>query len=166
MFTEKLETLIGQKQTGLFKTQILIESIAKGEVLESASVMKVGIILNEKVEEDLRIPLFFAGNARRGPVDPEMCTIEGLMKNPKEIQEFDYVLGAEIEIIPKGKKEAYFPLCLVNDKLYEEPEEILVQIGKLPKLRKAFLYGNATKVTEIVPPKTMKSDFRSKNRKI
>ena len=131
MFTEKLETLIGQKQTGLFKTQILIESIAKGEVLESASVMKVGIILNEKVEEDLRIPLFFAGNARRGPVDPEMCTIEGLMKNPKEIQEFDYVLGAEIEIIPQGEKEAYFPLCLVNDKLYEEPEEILVQIGKL-----------------------------------
>ena len=39
MFTEKLETLIGQKQTGLFKTQILIESVAKGKVLESAGVM-------------------------------------------------------------------------------------------------------------------------------
>ena len=131
MFTEKLETLIGQKQTGLFKTQILIESIAIGKVVESAGVMKVGIILNEKVEEDLRIPLFFAGNARRGPVDPELCTIEGLMKNPKEIQEFDYVLGAEIEIIPGGEFGASFPLCLVNDELYEEPEEILVQIGKL-----------------------------------
>jgi len=131
MFTEKLETLIGQKQTGLFKTQILIESIAKGKVEESAGVMKVGIILNEKVEDDLRIPLFFAGNARRGPVDPELCTNEGLTKNPKEIQEFDYVLGSEIEIIIGGENEAFFPLCLVNDELYEEPEEILVQIGKL-----------------------------------
>jgi len=110
MFTEKLETLIGQKQTGLFKTQILIESIAKGKVLESAGVMKVGIILNEKVEDDLRIPLFFAGNARRGPVDPELCTKEGLTKNPKEIQEFDYVLGAEIEIIPGGELRR-FSLC-------------------------------------------------------
>ena len=93
MFTEKLETLIGQKQTGLYKTQILIESMATGKVEESAGVMKVEILLNERVEEDLRIPLFFAGNARRGPVDPELCTMEGLMKNPKEIQEFDYMLG-------------------------------------------------------------------------
>ncbi|HBD29626.1 MAG TPA: hypothetical protein DC040_10875, partial [Deltaproteobacteria bacterium] len=93
MFTEKLETLLGQKQTGLYKTQILIESMATGKIEESAGVMKVEILLNERVEEDLRIPLFFAGNARRGPVDPELCTTEGLMKNPKEIQEFDYILG-------------------------------------------------------------------------
>ena len=131
MFTEKLETLLGIKQTGLYKTQILIESMATGKVKESAGVMKVEILLNERVEDDLRIPLFFAGNARRGPVDPELCTFEGLMKNPEEIQEFDYVLGAELAIIPKGKFGASFPLCLVNDELYEEPEEILVQIGKL-----------------------------------
>ena len=109
MFTEKLETLIGQKQTGLYKTQILIESMAIGKVEESAGVMKVEILLNEKVEEDLRIPLFFAGNARRGPVDPELCTMEGLMKNPKEIQEFDYVLGAELAIIPGGEVWGVFP---------------------------------------------------------
>jgi len=30
MFTEKLETLLGHKQTGLYKTQILIESVAIG----------------------------------------------------------------------------------------------------------------------------------------
>jgi len=103
MFLEKLETLIGQKQTSLYKTQILIESVSKGKVGEGAGVMRVEILLNEKVEEDLRIPLFFAGNARRGPVDPELCTMEGLMKNPKEIQEFDYVIGTELAIIPVGE---------------------------------------------------------------
>ena len=69
-------------------------------------------MLNEKVEEDLRIPLFFAGNARRGPIDPELCTKEGLTKNPKEIQEFDYVLGTEIEIIPGGETRGVFPSVL------------------------------------------------------
>ena len=52
MFTEKLETLLGQKQAGLYKIQILIESMATGKVEESAGVMKVEILLNEKVEED------------------------------------------------------------------------------------------------------------------
>ena len=131
LFVKKLETIIGQKQTGLYRTQILIESMAKGEVDESSGVMRVELLLNEKVEEDLRIPLFFAGNARRGPVDPELCTEEGLTQNTEEIQEFDYVLGTEIALINAGRYGTHFPLCLVNDKLFEEPEEILVQIGKL-----------------------------------
>ena len=130
-FALKLETLIGQKQTSLYKTQILIESMAEGEVDESASAMKVGILINEKVDEELRIPLFFAGNARRGPTDPELCTNEGLIRNTEEIQEFDYVLGSEVAMIPKGEYGTFFPLCVVNDELYEAPEEILVQIGKL-----------------------------------
>ncbi|HIA34431.1 MAG TPA: hypothetical protein EYN85_06665, partial [Candidatus Lambdaproteobacteria bacterium] len=130
-FAEKLETLIGNKQTSLYKTQILIESMAIGQVKESTGVLKVVVLLNEKVEEDLRIPLFFAGNARRGPVDPELCTNEGLTRNTEEIQEFDYLIGSEVAIIPEGKKETFFPLCVINDELYEAPEEILVQIGKL-----------------------------------
>ena len=130
-FTEKLEKLIGQKQTSLYKTQILIESMAEGKVDESHGIMNVVVLINEKVEEDLRIPLFFAGNARRGPVDPELCTSEGLTRHSEEIQEFDYVIGAEVAIIPEGKFETSFPLCVINDELYEDPEEILVQIGKL-----------------------------------
>ena len=130
-FVQKLEKLIGQKQTSLYKMQILIESMATGKVEEASGVMNVVVLINEKVEEDLRIPLFFAGNARRGPVDPELCTSEGLTRDAVEIQEFDYVLGAEVAIIPEGKFETSFPLCVVNDELYEDPEEILVQIGKL-----------------------------------
>ncbi|MBC8258942.1 MAG: OmpA family protein [SAR324 cluster bacterium] len=130
-FEEKLETLIGKKQTSLYKTQILIESMAKGQVDESAGVLKVVVLLNEKVEEDLRIPLFFSGSARRGPVDAELCTSEGLTANPTEIQEFDYILGSEVAVIPQGEYETFFPLCIINDELYEDSEEILVQIGKL-----------------------------------
>ena len=115
LFEEKLATLIGQKQTGLYKTQILIESMATAQVDESSGAMKVEILLNEKVEEDLRIPLFFAGNARRGPVDPELCTEEGLTRNPEEIQEFDYVLGTEVALIHAGLYGTHFPLCLIND---------------------------------------------------
>lgn len=128
-FALKLETLIGQKQTSLYKTQILIESMAEGEVDESASAMKVGILINEKVDEELRIPLFFAGNARRGPTDPELCTNEGLIRNTEEIQEFDYVLGTEVAMIPKGEYGTFFPLCVVNDELYEAPEEYWCKSG-------------------------------------
>ncbi|MCH2285750.1 MAG: hypothetical protein MK434_11865, partial [SAR324 cluster bacterium] len=86
-FEARLETLIGQKNTSLYKTQILIESVAEGRFNEDAGVLKVGLMINEKVEEDLRIPLFFAGNARRGPVDPELCTEDGLTRNSEELQE-------------------------------------------------------------------------------
>jgi len=130
-FEARLETLIGQKNTSLYKTQILIESVAEGKVDEFTGVLKVGIMINEKVEEDLRIPLFFAGNARRGPVDPELCTEDGLTRNSEELQEFDYITGAEVAIIPQGGQESFFPICVINDELYEAPEEILVQIGKL-----------------------------------
>ena len=130
-FEAKLETLIGQKNTSLYKTQILIESVAEGKVDEFAGVLKVGLMINEKVEEDLRIPLFFAGNARRGPVDPELCTEDGLTRNSEELQEFDYITGTEVAIIPQGGQESFFPICVINDELYEAPEEILVQIGKL-----------------------------------
>jgi flagellar motor protein MotB len=130
-FTEKLEKLIGQKQTSLYKTQILIESMAKVRVNESNGVLNVAVLINEKVEEDLRIPLFFAGNARRGPVSPELCTSEGLTRSTEEVQEFDYVIGTEVAMILEGNAETTFPLCVINDELYEDPEEILVQIGKL-----------------------------------
>ena len=103
-FEARLETLIGQKNTSLYKTPILIESIAEGKVDESAGVMKVELIINEKVEADLRIPLFFAGNARRGPVDPELCTEDGLTSNPEEIQGFDYITGTEVAMIPEGEQ--------------------------------------------------------------
>jgi len=130
-FTQKLETFLGQKKTSLYKTPIQIESMAKGKVMEAANVMRVHILLNEAVEEDLRIPLFFAGNARRGPLDPELCTDDGLGGNSEEIQEFDYLVGTEVALIPGGEFGTTFPLCIVNDELYESPEEILVQIGKL-----------------------------------
>ena len=130
-FEARLETLIGQKNTSLYKTQILIESVAEGKVDEFTGVLKVGIMINEKVEEDLRIPLFFAGNARRGPVDPELCTEDGLTRNSEELQEFDYITGTEVAMIPQGGQESFFPICVINDELYEAPEEILVQIGKL-----------------------------------
>ena len=130
-FLEKMEKLIGQKQASLYKTQILIESMAKGKISESKGIFNVGVLINENVEEDLRIPLFFAGNARRGPVDPELCTSEGLTRNSEDIQEFDYVIGTEVAMIFKGTAETSFPLCVINDELYEDPEEILVQIGKL-----------------------------------
>ena len=130
-FEARLETLIGQKNTSLYKTQILIESVAEGKVDEFTGVLKVGLMINEKVEEDLRIPVFFAGNARRGPVDPELCTEDGLTRNSEELQEFDYITGAEVAIIPQGGQESFFPICVINDELYEAPEEILVQIGKL-----------------------------------
>ena len=130
-FVQKLEKLIGQKKTSLFKTQILIESIADGSVQEAANVMEIQILLNESVEEDLRIPLFFAGNARRGPVDPELCTNDGLQGNPEKFQEFDYLVGTEVALIPGQEYSTTFPLCIVNDELYESSEEILVQIGKL-----------------------------------
>ena len=130
-FSERLETLIGQKKTSLHKTQILIESMAKGKVDESANVKLVEVILNDPVEDDLKIPLFFAGNARRGPTDSELCTSEGLRGNPEEIQEFDYLIASEVVTIPGGELGTFFPLCIVNDELYESPEEILVQIGKL-----------------------------------
>jgi flagellar motor protein MotB len=131
LFTEKLEKLIGQKQTSLYKTQILIESMAKGKVDEANGVLNVVVLINEKVEEDLRIPLFFAGNARRGPVSPELCTSAGLTRITEEMQEFDYVIGTEVAMILEGNAETTFPLCVINDELYEDPEEILVQIGKL-----------------------------------
>lgn len=130
-FEAKLETLIGQKNASLYKTQILIESVAEGKVDEFTGVLKVGIMINEKVEEDLRIPLFFAGNARRGPVDPKLCTEDGLTRNSEEIQEFDYITGTEVAMIPQGGQESFFPICVINDELYESPEEIMVQIGKL-----------------------------------
>jgi len=130
-FAERLETLIGQKNTSLHKTQILIESMAKGRVDEASKVKLVEVILNDPVEEDLKIPLFFAGNARRGPTDPELCTSEGLNGNPEAIKEFDYLIPSEVITIRAGELGAFFPLCIVNDKLYESPEEILVQIGKL-----------------------------------
>ena len=130
-FTEKLETLIGQKKTSLYKTQIHIESMAKGKVEEASNVMLVEIILNESVEDELKIPLFFAGNARRGPTDPELCTSEGLIGSSEEIQEFDYLVPTEVVSIPSGDVSTFFPLCIVNDDLFESPEEILVQIGKL-----------------------------------
>ncbi|MBT5086587.1 MAG: hypothetical protein HOM71_03745, partial [Deltaproteobacteria bacterium] len=95
-FTEKLETLIGQKKTSLYKTQIHIESMAKGKVDEASKVMQVEIILNESVEDELKIPLFFAGNARRGPTAPELCTSEGLIGSSEEIQEFDYLVPTEV----------------------------------------------------------------------
>jgi len=130
-FETRLEELIGQKNTSLYKTPILIESVAEGKVDEFAGVMKVELMINEKVEADLRIPLFFAGNARRGPVDPELCTMEGLTSNPEEIQEFDYIVGTEVAMILEGEQTSFFPICLINDDLYEAPEEIMVQIGKL-----------------------------------
>mgnify|MGYP003322137660 FL=1 len=130
-FEERLEELIGQKNTSLYKTPILIESVAEGKVDEFAGVMKVELMINEKVEADLRIPLFFAGNARRGPVDPELCTDDGLTSNPEEIQEFDYIVGTEVAMILEGEQKSFFPICLINDDLYEAPEEIMVQIGKL-----------------------------------
>ena len=130
-FETRLEELIGQKNTSLYKTPILIESVAEGKVDESAGVMKVELMINEKVEADLRIPLFFAGNARRGPVDPELCTEDGLTSNPEEIQEFDYIVGTEVAMIAEGEQTSFFPICLINDDLYEAPEEIMVQIGKL-----------------------------------
>ena len=40
-FEARLEKIIGQKQTSLYKTPILIESVAEGKVDESARVMKV-----------------------------------------------------------------------------------------------------------------------------
>ena len=113
-FEARLEKIIGQKQTSLYKTPILIESVAEGKVDESAKVMKVELIINEKVEADLRIPLFFAGNARRGPVDPELCTEDGLTSNPEEIQEFDYITGTEVAMIPEGKQETFFSICPVS----------------------------------------------------
>ena len=130
-FTEKLETFLGQKKTSLYKTPIQIESMAKGSVNEFDNVMKVKILLNESVEEDLRIPLFFAGNARRAPWEKGLCTEEGLQKNNDEIKEFDYLVGTEVALIPGGTYETFFPICIVNDELYEDSEEILVQIGKL-----------------------------------
>ena len=130
-FTEKLEKLLGQKKTSLYKVQILIESMAKGYVEESAGVMEVDLLLNESVEEDLRIPLFFAGNARRGPFVPELCTSNGINGNLEELREFDYLIGTEIAIIKGGDYETSFPLCIINDQLFESSEEILVQIGKL-----------------------------------
>ena len=130
-FEERLEELIGQKNTSLYKTPILIESVAEGKIDEFAGVMKVELMINEKVEADLRIPLFFAGNARRGPVDPGLCTNDGLTSNPEEIQEFDYIVGTEVAMILEGEQKSFFPICLINDDLYEAPEEIMVQIGKL-----------------------------------
>ncbi len=130
-FTERLEELVGQKKTSLYKTQILIESMAKGRVEEAANVMLVEVFLNESVEDDLKIPLFFAGNARRGPTNPELCSANGLNANPEEIKEFDYLVSTEIVTIRGGEFGTFFPLCIVNDELYESPEEILVQIGKL-----------------------------------
>ena len=44
-FEVRREKIIGQKQTSLYKTQILIESVAEGTVDEFAGVMKVGLIL-------------------------------------------------------------------------------------------------------------------------
>ena len=130
-FEDRLEELIGQKNTSLYKTPILIESVAAGKVDESKNVMKVELMINEKVEADLRIPLFFAGNARRGPVDPKLCTEDGLTSNPEEIQEFDYITGTEVAMITEGEQKSFFPICLINDDLYESSEEIMVQIGKL-----------------------------------
>ena len=130
-FEARLEELIGQKNTSLYKTPILIESVAEGKIDEFAGVMKVELMINEKVEADLRIPLFFAGNARRGPVDPVLCTNDGLTSNPEEIQEFDYIVGTEVAMILEGEQTSFFPICVINDELYEAPEEIMVQIGKL-----------------------------------
>ncbi len=130
-FVARLEKLIGQKNTSLYKTPILIESVADGKVDEFKGVMKVELMINEKVEADLRIPLFFAGNARRGPVDPKLCTEDGLTSIPEEIQEFDYITGTEVAMIAEGEQRSFFPICLINDDLYESAEEIMVQIGKL-----------------------------------
>ena len=130
-FEERLEKLIGQKQTSLYKTQILIESVAEGSVDETAGVMKVELLINESQEDDLKIPLFFAGNARRGPVDPELCTENGITRMSEELLEFDYIVGTEVATMPGGSNVSHFPLCLIDDALYEAPEEIMVQIGKL-----------------------------------
>jgi hypothetical protein len=48
LFTEKLETVLGPKPTSLYKTEILIESIAKGTIDENSGVMKVQVRINEE----------------------------------------------------------------------------------------------------------------------
>ncbi|MDE0793788.1 MAG: OmpA family protein, partial [SAR324 cluster bacterium] len=131
LFTEKLETVIGQKPTSLYKTEILIESIAKGTIDENAGVMKVQVRINDPVEDDLEIPIFFAGNARRGPTDSDLCTTEGFSSKNDQNQEFDYMLGSEVAEIKAGDTETFITLCVIDDELFEGDEVITVQIGKL-----------------------------------
>jgi flagellar motor protein MotB len=131
LFTEKLETLIGPKPTSLYKTEILIESIAKGKIDENSGVMRVKVLINDPQDTDLEIPIFFAGNARRGPTDSKLCTEEGLSRKNEEIMEFDYILGSEVANIKRGDIETFLPLCIINDELFEGDEVITVQIGKL-----------------------------------
>ncbi len=147
LFTEKLETVLGPKPTSLYKIEILIQSIAKGTVVETAGIMKVKVLINDPVEEDLEIPIFFAGNARRGPTDSKLCTTEGLSSTNEELQEFDYMLGSEVAMIKAGDTETFFPLCVIDDELFEGDEEIMVQIGKL---RGDVERGNFVSMTVVI----------------
>ena len=123
--------MIGQKPTSLYKTEILIESIAKGTIDENSGVMKVQVRINDPVEDDLETPIFFAGNARRGPTDSDLCTTEGFSSKNEQHQEFDYMLGSEVAEIKAGDTETFITLCVIDDVLYEGDEVITVQIGKL-----------------------------------
>ncbi len=131
VFYEGVESWIGKDDSAKFRSQIVLESIADDVVDESGRVAWVEVILSEPVQEDLKVPLFFSGMARRGPDNQELCTDEGLTRADESTQGFDYLLSRESISIESGETTGRIPICIIDDELYEGTESIRVQIGNV-----------------------------------
>ena len=131
LLIEQIEKLLGDENAAEFKNQIILESVSDKIVQESDRIAKIRVHLSEPLLDDLEVPLFFTGSARKGPVNPALCNEKGLTQQQDAFNRFDYLLPTESIIIPEGEKSGSTYLCLVDDQLYESTESILVQIGNV-----------------------------------
>ena len=70
LLVEQIENLLGDKNAAEFKNQIILESVSDMMIQESDRIATIRVHLSEPLLEDLEVPLFFAGSARKGPVNP------------------------------------------------------------------------------------------------
>ncbi|SVD96968.1 uncharacterized protein METZ01_LOCUS449822, partial [marine metagenome] len=74
-FVETLTSLPVKREIPTFKNQIVLESITDDQIKETSPIVRFGITITEPLEEeDLFVPLFFDGSARKGSVNPTLCT--------------------------------------------------------------------------------------------
>jgi len=130
-FAEQLEKNIGPELMALYKKRLILASLVKVRLSEQQLVSRIGVVVSDKVEEEIHVPLHFTGSARRGPTDSTLCTDEGLQALPPELMQYDYLLGGETVTVRKDEQVGELPLCLINDDLFELDETIVVQIGNL-----------------------------------
>lgn len=130
-YAEQLGKQLGPELMALYQKRLILTSLVKMRLSEQQLVSRIGVMVSDKVGEEIHVPLHFTGSARRGPTDATLCTDEGLQALPLELMQYDYLLGREMVTVRKDEQVGYLPLCLINDDLFELDETIVVQIGTL-----------------------------------